>query len=156
MIQNGCARDRSRYTNPKMASLFLSLNWAILGFVTITWSQIVVETPKMAQSPFRQLQMGRLGVSTTIWDRVIVANPKIARFKDKNKLAILGFVSRGAHHLRVKKRIEKREFLDGYEFGNGRDTSPIVKRCRTSRSDKTVTYFTFDLSLRIYSNGKSN
>ena len=82
-----------RDTNPKMANLFLSLNRAILGFATITRSQIVVETPRRPICSWRKGDWAILGVSTTIWDHVIVINPKWLNTKRKNKWVILGFAS---------------------------------------------------------------
>ena len=41
------------------------------------------------------------------------------------------------------------------EFGNSRDTTPIIQGCSASRFDQTVTYFTIDISLRIYPYSKS-
>ena len=40
------------------------------------------------------------------------------------------------------------------EFGNSRDSSPIIKGRRASRFDQTVTYFTIYISLRIYPHSK--
>ena len=80
MAQKGCDRDSSRDTNLENCkwTIYFPVNWAIRGFLTITWSEIIVETWKWPISAKKKNKLGHFGVSTTISDPAIFTNSDMA------------------------------------------------------------------------------
>ena len=59
MAQKGCERGSSRDASPKWPAFYLK--WAILGFLAITGSEMVVEIPKWPIITFDQPKWAILG-----------------------------------------------------------------------------------------------